>query len=382
MEMFRGGRKILIGDHRLNDVLSGYKKVFLVCDPFLVENKGYTYISDRLEKLGIEYELYSHIEPDPDTMLVAEGVEALRAFSPDMIVAMGGGSAIDAAKAMMYFSRLAGMEDKPNFIAVPTTSGTGSEVTDFSVITNKDKGIKYPLVDELMLPDIAVLDATLTLSVPKNVTAVTGMDVLTHAIEALVSTAATDFSDAAAEKAIKLIRSYLYEAYINPDNLEARQGMHNASCLAGIAFNNAGLGLNHAMAHALGGEFHIPHGMANALLLPYVMGFNAGCYDGLNENAKLYAKIARLIKVDAPEIRTSAFNLIRTIKHFKQKLQIPATIKELGINKNEFNAALDKMSEAAANDKCLATNPRRADVADIRQLFIHAYTGRNGVKVF
>lgn len=378
MNMFKGGRKILIGDGQLDSILNVAKKVFVVCDPFLAENGQTEYLTSRMDRLGIDYKIYSDITPDPSIELVARGISALAEYAPDMVIGLGGGSAIDASKAMIYFAKKQNYIDDLTFVAVPTTSGTGSEVTDFSVITDTEKSIKYPLVEESLLPDMAVLDAHLTLTVPPAVTAATGMDVITHAIEAMVSTNATDFSDSAAEKAIKLVRSNLLTAYKEPDNLAARQGMHNASCLAGIAFNNAGLGLNHGMAHALGAKFHIPHGMANAILLPYVIGFNAGCFDQLNDNAKSYARIARLIRVDSESIRTSALNLIRVIKKTNEQLNIPRSLKEMNIDEEEFRKAVPDMAKAALNDRCTSTNPRKCTVEEIEKIYGHCYFGVQG----
>ncbi len=381
LSIYRGGKKILIGGGHIEQEFTGSRHVFIVCDPFIERSGTVRYLTDRLERIKVAYTVYSDVEPDPGTELVARGISSLAEVQPDVLVGFGGGSAIDACKAMMFFAEKERIIGECRFIAIPTTSGTGSEVTDFSVISDKEKEIKYPLIAPELLPDTAILDAELTMSVPPEITANTGMDVLTHAIEATVSTNAGDFSDAMAEKAIKLVRSNLITAYKNPGDRAARQAMHNASCMAGIAFNNAGLGLNHGMAHALGAHFHVPHGKANAILLPYVTGFNAGCFDNLTEHAKKYAKIARLIHVDAGSIRQSSFNLIRTIKRTNEQLGIPASIMSAGIDRAEFESQLDPMARSALADRCTATNPRGCTAEDIRRIFIHAYFGSVGKRL-
>lgn len=375
MGRFVCGSKILISIEQLEEVLGGSKVVFVVCDPFIVESDKISYLTKYFDKLGIKYSVYSNVVPDPGIDLVAKGISELIKAKSDTVIGFGGGSAIDACKAIMYIAEQQGMVSKQKFIAIPTTSGTGSEVTDFSVITDEAKSIKYPLISEEMLPDFAILDAEFTLTIPPAQTAVTGMDALTHAIEAIASKNATDFSDAMAEKAIRLVRSNLIKAYQEPLNYEARQAMHNASCMAGIAFNNAGLGLNHGMAHALGAHFHVPHGKANAVLLPYVMGFNAGCFDKLTDSAKTYARIARIIHVDSSSIRQSSLNLIRAVKNFNNKLDLPKDIKSMGIAESDFKEALDAMAKAAFEDKCTSTNPKECTIEDIKEIFTHAYFG-------
>lgn len=376
MDTFKGARKILIGSSQINEIFRKYKRIFIVCDPYMVESQKTTYLTDRLNELRAEYYIYSNIKPDPGVNIVADGIASLIEFNPDVVVSFGGGSAIDACKAMIYFAAREKMIENIPHIAIPTTSGTGSEVTDFSVISDDENGIKYPIVEETLLPDIAILDAELTISVSPSVTAIAGIDVVTHAIEAIASKNSNDFSDAAAEKSIKLARANLLKTYKEPKNLEARQAMHNASCLAGIAFNNAGLGLNHGMAHALGGKFHLPHGMANAILLPYVMGFNAGCFDNLTEHAHEYARIARLIHVDSSSVRQSALNLIRAVKKLIKNLDLPATIREAGVEEDAFLDVLDELASTAFKDKCTATNPRLCSISDIRNIYTHAYYGR------
>lgn len=360
----------------LREVLKQAGRAFIVTDRFMYESGKVSYLTEPLEEMGIAYQVFSEVKPDPDIATVTKGISIMLDFHPQILLALGGGSAIDAAKAMNYLSARQGLAEKCLFVAIPTTSGTGSEVSKFSVISDPEKSAKYPLVEDDMLPDAAILDAELVKSVPPAVTADTGIDVLTHAIEAFVSTEANDFTDAAAEKAIKLVRSNLLRVYHEPDNLEARQKMHHASCLAGMAFSNAGLGLNHSMAHTLGAHFHIPHGRANGILLPYVMAFNAGCLDKLTAAARRYAVIARLVKIDGSSIRQSAFSVVRSTKQMIRRLGIPESIKAAGIEKEDFERALDEMAEAAYQDSCTRTNPRACSKDEIRELFMRAYTGK------
>ena len=375
MDAFSVRTKIMIGGG-MDALAQRLHRVFLVTDKFMAESGKTNYVTDRLLRNGGEFKIFSDVQADPDIATVTRGVEQILEFQPDAVVAFGGGSAIDAAKAIVFFAaRERDMRDC-KFIAIPTTSGTGSEVSRFAVITDQEKGVKYPLVEDSLLPDIAILDAELTTSVPPTVTADTGIDVFTHAVEALVSTAATDFSDAAAEKAIKLVRRHLMSAYHQPGDMAARQGMHNASCLAGVAFSNSGLGLNHGMAHALGARFHIPHGRANGILLPYVMSFNAGCSESLTPVAKRYAKIARLLGLEATSVRQSALNLIRTARRYVEQLNIPSSIQVAGVDKAEFEAEAEAMAEAALADRCTATNPRPCSKEEILQVFHKAYIGR------
>lgn len=351
-------------------------KVFIVTDGFMASSGKVSYITEKLDRAGAEYRVFDQVKADPDIGTVTKGVDMIQEFHPDAVIAFGGGSPIDAAKAIVFFAAKTCDMRECMFIAVPTTSGTGSEVSKFAVITDPEKEVKYPLVEDSLLPDVAILDAELTVSVPPSVTADTGIDVFTHAVEALVSTAATDFSDAAAEKAIKLVRRHLMTAYHQPGDMAARQGMHNASCLAGVAFSNSGLGLNHGMAHALGARFHIPHGRANGILLPYVMSFNAGCSESLTPVAKRYAKIARLLGLEATSVRQSALNLIRTARRYVEQLNIPSSIQAAGVDKAEFEAEAEAMAEAALADRCTATNPWPCSKEEILQVFHKAYIGR------
>lgn len=377
MDTFSLPTKIVLGGKGLDALLANVKRAFVVTDAFMMSSERVRYITDRLDRLRADYKVFSDVGADPDTEMVAAGMAILVDFHPEVVITFGGGSAIDAAKAIVYFaSREGKMKDCP-FIAVPTTSGTGSEVSKFAVITDRAKGIKYPLIDESLLPDYAVLDATLTTSVPPSVTADTGMDVFTHAVEAFACTEANAFSDAMAEKAIELVHTHLLTAYSEPDNLEARQGMHNASCLAGVAFSNAGLGLCHGMAHALGAQFHIPHGRANAILLPFVMGFNAGCWNGaLTPTSKRYGELAAIIGQGTGSTRQSALNLIHQARRYNSRMKIPENIKAAGVDRDAFESMLTTMAEAALADRCTQTNPIPCSLDDIITLYRKAYDGR------
>lgn len=368
--------EIMIGTG-IEDALKGAHKVFIVTDQFMYEKEVTKYITDHLN--GIDYKVFYDVKPNPDIATVTKGVKILLEYKPDMVVALGGGSPIDAAKAMIYFARTQDSTLNIKFIAIPTTSGTGSEVTKFSVISDPETETKYPLVNDSMLPDIAIIDAELTKSVPLSVTADTGLDVLTHAIEAFVCTMRNDFTDALAEKAIKLANKFLIQVFDNPTDVVLRQRVHNASCLAGMAFSNSGLGINHSMAHTLGAHFHIPHGKANAILLPYVISYNAGLYDDLTPANKRYAKIARLIWLDSTSERQSTINLVRAIRNYIAKLHIPASIKAAGVSKQDFLNVLPKMVEAAYVDPCTAGNPRKCTKEELTELFIKAYEGKHAL---
>lgn len=369
--------KIFIGSASFDKMLEQRRRVFIVTDKFMHESGRVSYLTDKIKAEGAKWEIFSDVTPDPDIETVTAGVAKILEFQPDAVIALGGGSPIDAAKAIVYFAaKQIDLRDCP-FVAVPTTSGTGSEVSKFAVITDRARGIKYPLIDDTLLPDYAVLDAELTCSVPPKVTADTGLDVLTHAIEAFVCTEANAFTDALAEKSVKLVDHYLLLAYKEPDNREARQGMHNASCLAGAAFSNAGLGLCHSMAHAMGAQFHIPHGRANAILLPVVMSFNAGCETTLTPVATRYAELASLIGMGATSMRQSALNLIHMVRRLQQRMGVPQCIKDAGVSAEDFEAALDAMADAALADRCTATNPKPCTKEDIIELYRQAYSKSN-----
>ncbi|MBU3209982.1 1-propanol dehydrogenase PduQ [Clostridium algidicarnis] len=393
MGNFKVGPNVYFGVGKLEELSKlQCKRVFIVTDPFMVTSGMVTKVTENLDASNIQYEIFSDIVPDPPLETISKGIKAMDAFKPEALVALGGGSAIDAAKAISHFRDLINKalnnvseNKKVMLIAIPTTSGTGSEVTSFSVVTDKKYNIKYPLVEESMVPDMAILDATLVKSVPNFITADTGMDVLTHAIEAYVSTEHSDFSDALAEKAIKLVFEYLEKAYKNGNDLEAREKMHNASCIAGMAFTNASLGINHSMAHILGGRFHIPHGKANAILLPYVIEFNADLssenrFDNktqYSDTAIRYAQIAKFLNLTSSNnVREGVKSLVRAINSLKKTLSIPHSVKEVNISKKDFDDNLKELSEIALNDSCTITSPRKPTVEEFNTLFNAVYEGK------
>ncbi|MEW8961042.1 1-propanol dehydrogenase PduQ [Paraclostridium dentum] len=336
------------------------KKIFIITDPFMIESKTIYKILINLE--GNDCNIFSEIVPDPPIEIVVKGMEKIKDYSPDIIIALGGGSAIDAAKAIMDFSKQIFKINEIEFIAIPTTSGTGSEVTSFSVITDAQKGTKYPLVSADLIPNKAILDPELVKTVPNFITADTGMDVLTHAIEAYVSTDSNDFSDALAEKAIKLVHEYLIDAYKDGSNLEAREKMHNASCMAGLAFNQASLGLNHGIAHIVGAKFHIPHGRTNSILLPYVIEYNANI-SGYNnasysDTAKKYAQIAKMLGLESSNVRLGVKNLVNEIKKMQKSMNMPMKLTDCKVNKVDVENLLPEIAQLALKDGCTKTNPR------------------------
>lgn len=368
MKSFNVKTSIFFGEGSLNRLKTlGNKKIFIVTDPFMVKSGTINKITENLTSSKIT--IFSDIVPDPPIELVVKGIEEISKVEPDVLIALGGGSAIDAAKAIMDFTKkIVNLEDI-EFIAIPTTSGTGSEVTSFSVITDKQKGVKYPLVSEDLLPDTAILDPELVKTVPDFITADTGMDVITHALEAYVSTAATDFTDALAEKALVLSFKYLLEAYKDGNNMEAREKMHNASCLAGIAFNSASLGINHSIAHVLGGKFHVPHGRTNSILLPHVIEYNADIvgYDSKKFSlaAKKYYNIAKLLGIPANNIRMGVKNLIFEIKNLQKSMKLPTTLRECNVDLDELAKQRDDIAVKALEDACTKTNPRKPSKDDI-----------------
>ena len=410
MQWFKVPPKIYFEEDSIQylEKMEGINRAFIVTDPVMVQlgnvNKILHYLRKREQYCHSE--IYSDVESDPSVECIMRGVEAMRAFNPDVIIAIGGGSAIDAAKGMWLFyehpeTSFDGLRQrfldirkrafkfpklgaKTKLVAIPTTSGTGSEVTSFSVITDKKNGnIKYPLADYALTPDVAIIDPQFTRSMPKSIVADTGLDVLTHAIEAYVSVMASDYTDGLALQATEMVFHYLKASY-NGENL-AREKMHNASCIAGMAFTNAFLGLNHSMAHKLGGEFHIPHGRANAILLPYVIAYNAtrptkfAAFPKYKEYIadERYAKLAwrcGLCNVGT-ETQTAVNSLIEAVRKLMKETDRPMTIRDCGISEEEFLAKVDELSYKAFEDQCTTANPVYPLVSEIKELYLKAYYG-------
>ncbi|MGL4866252.1 1-propanol dehydrogenase PduQ [Cetobacterium sp.] len=347
------------------------KKILIVCDKFIGTSDILKKVLDKLEKC--EVLVFDEIVPDPTIKIVAKGVQLLKREKFDLIIALGGGSSIDGAKAIREYYKRIDKNIEIDFYAIPTTSGTGSEVTEYSVITNEKESLKYALTNEDLLPTIAILDPELVKSVPKSITADTGMDVLTHAIEAYVSKEASDFTDALAEKAFELVVKNLEKVYENGNDIYAREKMHNASCLAGLAFNAAGLGLTHSLAHMIGGRFHIPHGKINAIILPYVIKFNSDIdrksyLDSENEILKRYQKLGKIAGLNGinPVIGTS--NLINYIQKLQKSVGIPKNLKELKIDGSSLLQDVEVVYEIVMKDVCTKTNPKEIKKEDIKTL--------------
>ncbi len=348
------------------------RSAVIITDKFMVSSGMIQKILDKMTGYK-SVAVFDEVTPDPTVSLIAKGLDFITKNRGEIIIALGGGSPIDAAKAIVFMASQSGMSDL-KLIAIPTTSGTGSEVTKFAVVTDEKQNLKYPLVDERMLPDLAILDPELVMSAPAGITADTGMDVITHAFEALVSVNANDASDALAEKAVLLAFKYLPYAFKNGSDVEAREKMHSASCLAGMAFNEVGLGINHGIAHALGAKFHIPHGRANAMLLPHVIRFNShlrACFGAQPvEAAVRYADISRKLGYPHDTVRIAVESLIDEIRYMLRRMEIPATLWEAGVSREDFSREKDNIIKAAIADPCTLSNPRQVNYENIEQLLM------------
>ena len=366
MKSFDIKTKIYFGDQALDRLAEiPYQKVLVVTDPFIAQGELIELVTEPLKKGNKQFEIFKDVVPDPPIEKISEGVKKMLEYRPDAIVAVGGGSAIDSSKSIREFALRVDHYAEVGLIAIPTTSGTGSEVTSFAVVTDPAEKVKYPLVSYSMMPDEAILDAELVKSVPPYVTADTGMDVFTHALEACVSINRSDFSNALAEKAIEICGVFLLRAYLDGNDTHARQKMHSASCLAGLAFNTASLGLNHGMAHQLGATFHIPHGRANAMLLPHIIEFNSD----INKHSKSretylpavkrYATVAQILGLSSYNKIMTVRSLVNWVQFMLKEMDIPLSISQIGtISEEEYFGAIDRMADAALADAFTATNPR------------------------
>lgn len=380
MSVFSVPTKILSGEAAFEQLKTyPITRACIICDPFVAKSGLLNKLLKVLDEMGADRRVFSDIRPDPDTELVVEGLQQILDHKPNAVIAVGGGSAIDAAKAISFMYQKNADVPKPLCVAVPTTSGTGSEATNFAVITDKATHIKYPLVHDKLLPDVAILDPSLICSVPPAITADTGMDVLTHAVEAYVATEASDFSDALAEKAVRLIMQYLPVAYRDGKNMEAREHVHNASCMAGVAFTHAQLGINHSIAHALGGRYRLPHGRANAIVLPHVIAFNAGLRESAGESrraAERYAYLAAQIGVEAFNPQQAVRGFIAQIESMLDIFSIPRTLEKAGVKEEDFRKDLPELAKIALADGCTAANPRPVNLQQMEQLIGRIYNGR------
>lgn len=369
MTQFYGKTKICYGEDALEELEHlPAKQAFIVSDAFMVEVGFVDRIKSHLDRAGIPHRTFSDVEPDPSLDIVVKGSQLFIEDGADLMIAIGGGSPIDAAKAIAFIAHKADPErPKATLVAIPTTSGTGSEVTSISVITDKANEVKIPLNDEMLIPDLAILDARFTRTLPPHVTAPTGMDVLTHAIEAYTSRQANAFTSIHAEYAIKYVFKYLLRAYTNKDDMEAREMMLLASCMAGMAFNNSGLGITHSVAHSLGGIFHVPHGLANAVMLPYVIQFNS--FDvGVR-----YREIAQMLDLPAATVSEGVASLIQAVRELNSAMQIPGSIRELKVDEQIFRRQLGVMAGNVLDDICTAGNPRRPSAGDVVRLLEEAW---------
>lgn len=383
MPRFTIPRDVYFGEGVVSELknIKGKKAVIVIGGGSIKKTGALEKVESYLKEAGIETRVIEGVESDPSVETVMKGVEVLNDFQPDWIVGLGGGSPIDAAKAMWIFYEypeftfeeaakpfnLPTLRTKAQFIAIATTSGTGTEVTSFAVITDNKTGIKYPIADFNITPDIAIVDPDLAQSMPEKLVAHTGMDALTHAFEAYASNANSAFTDALAIKSIEMIKQNLVSSY--QGNREARSEMHIAQCLAGMAFSNAILGIVHSMAHKTGKVFNIAHGCANAIYLPYVIEFNR------KDALSVYADIAKRLNLAGNTEDELVDSLVAMINDFNKKLNIPSTLKEFGLSEEDFKNNIDEVARTSVSDPCTGTNPRKISVDEMKKLFACTFYG-------
>ena len=377
MKSFEIKTKIFFGEQALDRLKEiPYKRVLIITDPFVVQSKMIYQITTPIKEAGIEYDIFQEVVPDPPIEKISLGVRKMLEYKPDAIIAVGGGSAIDSSKSIREFALRVEKYGDVALIAIPTTSGTGSEVTSFAVVSDRAAERKYPVASPSLTPEETILDAELVKSVPPAITADTGMDVFTHAIEACVSIERNEFATALAEKAIEICGVFLLRAYLDGSDMHARQKMHVASCLAGLAFNSTSLGLNHGMAHQLGAMFHIPHGRANAMLLPHIIEYNSD----INKHSKSrkeylpavkkYSTVAQILGLSSYNKIMTVRSLVNWVQFMMKEMDIPLSISQMGtITEEEYMSKVDEMADAALADSCTATNPRVPTKADVVQIY-------------
>lgn len=384
MQRFTIPRDLYFGEDAVSHLktIKGKRAFIVIGSERLVKDGTAPKVVEYLREAGIESELFIGVENDPSVATVMKGVEAMNSFEPDTIIGIGGGSPIDAAKAMWIFYEhptftfeeaakpfnLPELRNKAKFIAIPTTSGTATEVTSFSVITDHETGIKYPIADYNITPDVAIVDTNLVQTMPKELVANTGMDALTHALEAYVSKARNPFTDALAIKSIEMIGENLVDSYSGID--QARKDMHIAQNLAGMAFSNAILGIVHSMAHKTGKKLEIAHGLANAIYLSYAIEFNA------KKAEKEYANAARALKLVGNSDKELVESLVSYIGDLRESMNMPHSLKDLGISEELFNENLDELAKTSVEDPCTGTNPREISVEEMKELLISIYHGK------
>lgn len=346
------------------------ENIFIVCDEFLIKSNSIKSLLKYIDESN-KVSIFSEVIPDPPVKVVGKGIALISKLNPTIVIGFGGGSAIDTAKGILYFAKYKHILNQVNFIAIPTTSGTGSEVTRVAVITDTEEKVKHAIFDDDLLPDEAILDANLTLSVPPTITANTGMDVLTHAVEAYVSKNANVYSDALAEKAVELVINSLVRCYKDGKDVDARSKMHEASNLAGMAFNIAGLGINHSLAHVIGGQFHIPHGLANAVFLTAVIDYNSKDSDTLKKYAKLVNKVGMIERECSDEF---AVNVLKQyIISIMKIMNMPLNLRECKVDRQIFEEVKAAMAENVLKDSCAVYNKRSINFINVEKLLKIVY---------